>query len=533
MNKATKYIFIFTLFVFTTSLHSQTGPGGVGNNSTNVLWLDANKIVGLADNDDVLSWIDVSGNSNTFESPSAVFSPIYKAGIVNGYSLVRFNKFNGRIRKTNFSNFPTTDITAIYVNKNNGETSDGILSYASSTNNNDFLLFRSSNLRLYRINPRTSGQSFNDNQWHIANVSWQSTGGAVNVWKDGNLGYSTTNLQPNTTIASNGTLALASEQDAIDGNYDATQTHFGDFPEVIIYNIALNTAQNIIVSNYLSAKYNTTLASNNFYDEDENGDFDHNVAGIGQASNGTNHTDSQGTGIVRISAPTDLQNDEYLFWGGNQINPTYNFSAVAPDNDKYRLNNVWRVSETGDVGDITVAINQSDLDLTGAPDGTYKLIRSTASDFTTIDEEYDLTLSGGVFTTTANFNDNDYFTVEIVSMVDLELTKTVNNALPKVGDTIIFTLNLTNNGSHTATGVMVRDILPANLAYNAGSSNISSGTYNETTGDWDLTSVSIPNGTTISIQIAATVTAKGLQTNTAQIININQTDTDSTPNNGN
>ncbi len=85
----------------------------------------------------------------TISQPIATLTSIFKTGVLNGFLVVRFNKSNGRLRRTSFTGFPTSQITAIYVNRNN-ENSDGALSYASTVSNNNFLLFSSNNLRFYR-----------------------------------------------------------------------------------------------------------------------------------------------------------------------------------------------------------------------------------------------------------------------------------------------------------------------------------------------------------------------------------------------
>ena len=48
---------------------------------------------------------------------------------------------------------------------------------------------------------------------------------------------------------------------------------------------------------------------------------------------------------------------------------------------------------------------------------------------------------------------------------DLALTKTVSNPTPNVGDSVTFTVTLTNNGPNTATEVQVSDLLPAGLSF--------------------------------------------------------------------
>ncbi len=179
-----------------------------------------------------------------------------------------------------------------------------------------------------------------------------------------------------------------------------------------------------------------------------------------------------------------------MFWGENLIDAIYDFTIVAPVNKRYRINTTWRVSETGDIGTVNFSVNASNLDFTGAPGGILKLVRSTVSDFSTVAEEYNLTLSGGVYSSTVSFDDNDYFTLEIVPTSDLSLTKTVDNALPKVGNIIKFTLSLTNNGPQNATGVIVKDELPTGLQYSLADSTISTGTYNEIIGEWNVGAIS-------------------------------------------
>ena len=118
---------------------------------------------------------------------------------------------------------------------------------------------------------------------------------------------------------------------------------------------------------------------------------------------------------------------------------------------------------------------------------------------------------------------------------DLSLTKTIDNATPSSGDTVTFTLVLTNSGPASTTGVQVEDILPSGLVYDSGNSTIPVGTtYNNVSGIWDLSTLTINNGDTFTLQIVATVTpACGEITNTAEIISSNSGDSDSTINNGN
>src|SRR5262245_61910744 len=54
---------------------------------------------------------------------------------------------------------------------------------------------------------------------------------------------------------------------------------------------------------------------------------------------------------------------------------------------------------------------------------------------------------------------------ETPQRADLALTKSVSNAAPNVGDTITFTITLSNSGPDAATSVQVTDVLPAGFTF--------------------------------------------------------------------
>src|SRR5262249_45650729 len=70
--------------------------------------------------------------------------------------------------------------------------------------------------------------------------------------------------------------------------------------------------------------------------------------------------------------------------------------------------------------------------------------------------------------------------VQCSAGADLAVTKTVSNSTPTVGDTIIYTVTVTNGGPANATGVALTDLLPAGLTFI--SATPSQGTYNSSTG---------------------------------------------------
>jgi|Deesub1362A_J573_1020465.scaffolds.fasta_scaffold02718_3 uncharacterized repeat protein (TIGR01451 family) len=113
--------------------------------------------------------------------------------------------------------------------------------------------------------------------------------------------------------------------------------------------------------------------------------------------------------------------------------------------------------------------------------------------------------------------------------VDLELTKTVDNSTPNVGDTVTFTVVVTNvDADDAATGVEVEDRLPAGLNY--VSHVASQGTYDPGTGVWELGTVG--PGSSAALEITATVAQPGSSENCAEVTACDQPDVDSTPDNG-
>jgi uncharacterized repeat protein (TIGR01451 family) len=115
--------------------------------------------------------------------------------------------------------------------------------------------------------------------------------------------------------------------------------------------------------------------------------------------------------------------------------------------------------------------------------------------------------------------------ISTTAPADLALSKTVSNATPNVGDTITFTVTLTNLGPSAATNVSVLDVLPAGLGLVLATP--SQGTYTPGTGVWAVGTVTTSSPQTL--QILAQVNAAVAQTNTASVAHSDQPD----PNAGN
>ncbi len=110
--------------------------------------------------------------------------------------------------------------------------------------------------------------------------------------------------------------------------------------------------------------------------------------------------------------------------------------------------------------------------------------------------------------------------------IDLELTKSVDQAVVPLGTAVVWTITVTNQGPAAATGVTVSDNLPAGVSY---VSDNGGGAFNSATGIWTIGGLAV--GASATLQITTTVDVSGTHINEAQVATADQTDIDSTPGN--
>ncbi|HVS31202.1 MAG TPA: hypothetical protein VMS98_07080 [Thermoanaerobaculia bacterium] len=158
-----------------------------------------------------------------------------------------------------------------------------------------------------------------------------------------------------------------------------------------------------------------------------------------------------------------------------------------------------------------------DVGTVNSPGGTASLqITATVNAGTagmTITNTATLTSSTPADSTAADNSDSVSVTV---AQPDLAVAKGVNNATPMEGDSVTFTVTVTNVGAAPASAVTISDLLPPGLTF--VSSTPSQGSYVSGTGVWTVGPVA-PAGTA-TLQIVATVnpgTAGSTITNTASL----------------
>ncbi|EDP95099.1 hypothetical protein KAOT1_02149, partial [Kordia algicida OT-1] len=416
---------ILPLLFFLISLYSfaQTGPGGVGTNdgtSSLVSWYRPDNGISVTGSL-IDSWTNSAGISALDISETGIQRPTLITNAVNGYDEVSFNGSN-RLRTgltLTTSNFVTNQASSFIVTKadNTTQTSSVYTTdpLVGSTRFSNHIPWAGT---VYYDIGTCCGSSARIQVGSLTGLT------SYSIWSYDAHPSSGKQLYRNESLlqsrANTSTYnSHASQRFNLGANTSGSNGFVGDVTELIIFRTKVNTAQRLIIDNYLAAKYGETLSVNDLYTQDDsgNGNFDHDVAGIGQTTDGTNHTDSRGTGIVRINTPSALSNGDFLFWGEETKDPTYVFSN-DPINYTEQLSSKWRVSKVNDLGTVTVAFDITGMDLSGKQScQPLQLVVDNDSDFSS-PVVYDLTIVGATATATGvSFTDGDYFTLRYLDQI--------------------------------------------------------------------------------------------------------------------
>lgn len=111
-----------------------------------------------------------------------------------------------------------------------------------------------------------------------------------------------------------------------------------------------------------------------------------------------------------------------------------------------------------------------------------------------------------------------------LAVADLSLTKTLVTPPAHIGANAVFRLALTNSGPHDATGVRVSDPIPTGSMFVSASPT--PGSYDHSTGTWDVGTLANGASATLDVTVAATAASS---TNVAEVSRSGAVDPDSTP----
>lgn len=353
------------------SLLGQTGPGGIGNTlGTSALkaWYMTGS--GLSVTGGLVnSWANRAGIAALNVSETGTNRPSLVAGAVNGYAEISFSG----------SNKLTTGLTLTTTNFVTNQATTFLVCRADNTTQTS-CVYTTDPLVTDRFTNHVpwSGTVYNDIGTCCGTTARLEVSGLTglnnySVWSY--LASATTgkDMYRNGSLLQNraGTSTYtghATQRFNLGGFTSGTNGFEGDVTEMIVFNTPVNATQRIIIENYLAAKYGIVSAANDLYVQDNagNGNFDHDVAGIGRTSASDLHNDSQGTGIVRILSPSGLGDNEFLIWGHNNQPLGTWLSSDFPAPLQGRWFRVWRVNEVNvagtavDVGAVSIR-----FDLTG------------------------------------------------------------------------------------------------------------------------------------------------------------------------
>ncbi|WP_157975987.1 T9SS type A sorting domain-containing protein [Lewinella sp. IMCC34191] len=343
-------------FLYFTTLFAQTGPGGVGNAATNGLWLRTDAL-DLAEGDVLTDWADLSGNDNHARQDTAVQRPVYHTtSALNGMPIVRLDGVDDRLLVDDVDILDNTSSISYFVvirPYNLGNDPKGILgkriTYTTDIEYAYTWFFwtgQKMNLDVHTQNNRTalSSVTFQNNENYL--LSWDFDGSRPEasrstMYKDDShkLSFRESSASlPN----SNQVLTIG----ALNNNYRGYIA--ADYAEVIHFNYAVNDLERLLVNNYLAGKYGLSLTTTDVYKQDDpaQGDFDFDIAGIGRMDAATAITEAQGSGVLTVKNPDDLDVDEYLIWGHDGGALTFSRTSDLPAVTEALLDRTWRISET-------------------------------------------------------------------------------------------------------------------------------------------------------------------------------------------
>lgn len=89
---------------------------------------------------------------------------------------------------------------------------------------------------------------------------------------------------------------------------------------------------------------------------------------------------------------------------------------------------------------------------------------------------------------------------------DIGTTKTVDDPMPTEGDTIVYTLVITNTGPENTTGLQITDLLPGGVTY---LSDTGGGAYTPSNGVWTIGMLNTGASTTLMITVTVDIGTSG------------------------
>lgn len=419
-----------------------TAPGGTGSMADLVYWIKADAGTYTTGAGNITDWRDQSPTEKYMRYLNS--DPALIQGAANFNPTVRFDgddwlRTDYGTGTTNFtSSFGQAEVFAVTKaqssNLNNGNPFDFGGTYNSHyTWSNEYIYndFGTTIRKAWHPVTKnvaegggfTSGATIDVKQYNIYN-----TYSAPNDWKaafNGNTAYTST-----TNTVSFAPNAGGNHIGAISG-----YPYYGDISEVILFKRKLTATERQKVNSYLAVKYGITLTQNYLASDGTtlfaanggtaNTDFDGDVVAIGRddaqglnqkQSRSINVDDIVTMGLGTIEATNGLNGNafasdkNFMFWGNNDATTDFDIAltGAAGTSMNRRMNRIWKIKETGTVGQVRVAIPNN------VSAGQSYLIVSNDAIFDATDTYVPLSSfqigAGGYMAGLVDFADGQYFT---------------------------------------------------------------------------------------------------------------------------
>lgn len=244
----------------------------------------------------------------------------------------------------------------------------------------------------------------------------------------------------------------------------------------------------------------------------ENSIFDNTELGIDIEGNGVNANDAldADTGANQLQNYPIIDSVVYDGSANTTISGSLNSAVTTTYEIEFFSNDAQDPSGYGE-GKTYIGMDSVTTD--GAGDATFTSV--FAGDY-----------SGKFVTATATAPNDHTSEFSTMAVSDLSVTNIVSNATPSDGDSINYTITVTNNGPQDATNIEVTDLLGGIVTFQ--SDTPSQGTYTSGTGVWNVGAIA--NGATATLTLNATVNSCGGFNSNADITVAGQFDTDLTNN---
>ncbi len=482
--------FVHTYTINANDEFGTGGPAGVGNSTTNPLWLKADYITGATDGAALTSsWADASGNGNGASQSNALYQPVYNENVVNGHPAITFDGTNDYLDDTRTYNARTVFI---------------VFNATSATQNATHLaqLWGSYSEGAHvAIDPRTTpgGYSFdgngtatakyaiNSNTFGTAIANGNTNPWSYNTWNILTVEFTTINAITRQVIGS-----------LVPQFSPGTHQFGGDIAEIIVYSDTIGTTRRNIVQNYLAAKYNISISNDLYSYESTHGE---GIIGIGSLNGTQNHSMAESSEILSIGGPSNMGGGEYLFIGHDGGDDASFVSAGLPNIPGCsRIAREWKIDETGDVGSIDISVDTTMLPSKPVGQDHYLLFVYNNNDFTNGVAIYNMTLSNGKYVASGiDISDGQLITVATASNVSIASgdfntgSNWASGVVPATGKPVIVTQGkaLALSGNATVGSILIS----AGGTLSLGSNSITvdagdlfnGGTFNANTGSVTLT----------------------------------------------